>query len=223
LYSNSDLPTDRPYEHREDDPLPRRFINAYAATKAEAEKCLLYSQIPHVIFRPRAIVGSGDPSIMPRLIRLAQRGFLPRFSKADPRTDLTHVTDVARVLVDAAMSRALARQRIYNVSSGEPVRLYAFLKEFFQGVGLPIRFVWLPQAWVRQGVRVLEGPWSRWLPKVEMPMTEMAIDLFTRDQWLNIDALCRDFSYVPRYSGSSLFDQLLTDYQEVVASVQRRF
>ncbi len=215
LYTNPDLKPDRPFEHRESDALPRHFINAYAATKAEAEKRIQFSVQPSVVFRPRGIVGRGDRSIVPRLLRLAKRGVLPRFTDSDPRTDLTHVEDVASLLVDAAERGSSTRAKVYNVSSGEPLHLYSFLEAFMRRMGIAFRFVRIPGEPARFGIRQLERIWLSVLPGVEMPMTEMGVDLFMRDQWLNIDAVRNDYGYTPRYYGESLLEQLARDYAGV--------
>ncbi|MEC7694270.1 MAG: NAD(P)-dependent oxidoreductase, partial [Bacteroidota bacterium] len=53
---------------KEEDPLPKP-INQYAASKREAERVVEASDIPHVILRPRALLGRGDTVILPRIIR----------------------------------------------------------------------------------------------------------------------------------------------------------
>ena len=65
LYFNSS----HRFNIKESDPLPRKFINAYAETKRQAEIELEKSSIPYIIFRPRALTGRGDTVIMPRLIK----------------------------------------------------------------------------------------------------------------------------------------------------------
>ena len=66
---------------RESDPLPSKFINAYAETKRLAEIELEKSDIPYVILRPRALTGRGDTVIMPRLIRAFDEGRLKNHRK----------------------------------------------------------------------------------------------------------------------------------------------
>ena len=47
------------WDLKEEDPLPKP-INQYAASKREAERVVEASEIPHVILRPRALLGRGD-------------------------------------------------------------------------------------------------------------------------------------------------------------------
>ena len=58
---------------KENDALPKKFVNNYAKTKREAEILLQKSNIKYIIIRPRAIIGRGDSVIMPRLLKHIQR------------------------------------------------------------------------------------------------------------------------------------------------------
>ncbi len=73
---------------RENEALPRKFVNAYAHTKRMAELELIQSGLPYVILRPRALTGRGDTVIMPRIITSYKEGKLKIVYKDVNRNDL---------------------------------------------------------------------------------------------------------------------------------------
>src|SRR5690606_3825206 len=70
--------TDR-WNLSESAPLPRKPVNAYAATKRRAEEEVepaFAAGLPVITIRPRAIFGPGDQTILPRLLLANQKGRL---------------------------------------------------------------------------------------------------------------------------------------------------
>lgn len=120
LYFDS---TDR-FNIKESDPLPSKFINAYAETKRLAEIELEKSSIPYIILRPRALTGRGDTVIMPRLIRAFNEGKLKIIGNGENIVDLTSVANVADAIILSIDAPENACNEIYNISNGEPVNLW---------------------------------------------------------------------------------------------------
>lgn len=80
---------------REAAPLPAP-VNHYAATKALAETVVQQSALPEaVLLRPRAVFGPWDNTLMPRLIRVLQRGAVPTPRQGAALVDLTCVENLA--------------------------------------------------------------------------------------------------------------------------------
>ncbi|TNE95913.1 MAG: NAD(P)-dependent oxidoreductase, partial [Bacteroidetes bacterium] len=104
--------------------LPKKFINAYAETKRQAEKELEESGIPYVSLRPRALIGRGDTIIMPRLIRAYDEGKLKIMGDGKNIVDLTAVSNVADALILGLFVEGKGVNQIYNISNGEPVALW---------------------------------------------------------------------------------------------------
>jgi len=109
---------------KESDPLPRKFINAYAETKRLAEIELEKSTIPYIIFRPRALTGRGDTVIMPRLIRAFDEGKLKIIGTGKNIVDLTSVANVVDAIILGLNATSEATNEIYNISNDEPVYLW---------------------------------------------------------------------------------------------------
>ncbi len=130
----------RPFDQfalREDAPLPRRGPGAYAESKREAEARVRRSSVPHVILRPRGIFGPGDTSLLPRLVDALARQRLPQIGTDDTLTDLTEVRDVVRAMEAALGADGPALNRTYNISGGEPIRLWPTIRRIAAALDLP--------------------------------------------------------------------------------------
>lgn len=109
---------------KESDPLPSKFVNAYATTKRLAEIKLENAALPYVILRPRALTGRGDTVIMPRLIRAFDEGKLKIIGDGRNRVDLTSVSNVVDAIILGTKAEGEALNETYNISNGEPVLLW---------------------------------------------------------------------------------------------------
>lgn len=108
----------------EADPVAIKPMNAYAATKGQAERLVLAANAPGfatMVIRPRAIVGPDDKVLLPRVLRLVERGRFPVMRGGSALIELTDVRDAARALLLADQSRAVVAGRPFNISGGRPV------------------------------------------------------------------------------------------------------
>ena len=185
----------------EDAPLPRRFVNAYAASKYAAE-CLLNDAArdgagPQVaILRPRGIFGVGDTALMPRLERVARRGRFPLLRGGRALVDITHVDNVAHAAMLAADAPLAAPAACYNITNGEPCAigdiLSAVLRPLFPGC----RFTPLPYPPLHGAARLMETG-ARLLRLGEPPLTAYGVGLMAFSQTLDISRARRDLGYSP--------------------------
>lgn len=132
---------------REEDPLPAKPANAYAATKRLAEETVrqgMAEGLDAIILRPRGIFGPGDTSILPRLIAANDKGGIPLIRGGTALLDMTYVDNVADGLILAAMAPDSASGRVYNLTNGEPVRLIDALRRLFELLEKPLRLRPLP-------------------------------------------------------------------------------
>jgi nucleoside-diphosphate-sugar epimerase len=121
----------------EDSPFPPRPVNAYAATKRQAEALVRKSAVPSVILRPRAVFGPGDTVLFPRILRAARRGALPRLTRPDgksPLADLIYIENLSHYIERAI---ALDASGAFNLTNNQPVELYPFLDGLLTKIGLP--------------------------------------------------------------------------------------
>lgn len=120
---------------KESDPLPPP-INVYARTKREAERIVQSSEVPHVILRPRALIGRGDTVILPRVIRAHREGKLRRMGTQQNLVDLTPVSNVVDAILLGLDANEQALNRVYNICNGNPVQLWPLLDDIFKRLGL---------------------------------------------------------------------------------------
>jgi nucleoside-diphosphate-sugar epimerase len=187
----------------ERDPLPSRFMNAYAASKHAAEQILADAQrrgLGAITVRPRAIFGPRDTALLPRLLRVASRGWLPLIDGGKAVVDLTYVDNVAEALLAAALAPSGLDGRVYNVTNGEPWTVAALLRTLAAALSLEVRFIRLPFRVAYAAATALEIS-ARLRPGCPEPLlTRNAVDVLARSQTLSIAAARRDLAYSPRVS-----------------------
>jgi len=124
---------------REDDPLPPP-INHYAATKLAAEAIVLRAHaagLPSILLRPRALFGPGDTTIFPRVLRALSTGRMPVVGDGQNAVDVTFIDNAVSAVVCALAAPPSALGQAYNISNGEPVRLWDFLYALAVDLGYP--------------------------------------------------------------------------------------
>ncbi|WP_034272086.1 NAD-dependent epimerase/dehydratase family protein [Actinospica robiniae] len=99
----------------EDHPTEGGHLNAYGATKAQADRAALAAGA--VVLRPRAVYGLGDPHLVPRLLAHQRRGLMPL-----PGKDVTLSLTAVETLADACLAAAAWPTGAYNIVDPEPYR-----------------------------------------------------------------------------------------------------
>jgi nucleoside-diphosphate-sugar epimerase len=134
---------------REDAPLPARYLNDYAETKAAAERLVLAREAS-VVLRPHAIYGPGDTVLVPRILAAYRFGRLLAVGDGKNRISLTHVDNLVlaaeRALVCALGGEGGRRVRgVFNVADAEPTVLDEALRAVLGARGLPARITYVPR------------------------------------------------------------------------------
>lgn len=180
----------------EDAPLPPP-ANHYVSTKWAAENRVRAAPPPEVaILRPRALFGPWDQTLVPRLLRVMEKGAMPLMGGGRIRIDLTYI-DNAVDAVWLALTQPLPRPLVtYNVSNGEPRELLDVLGVMAKEFGLPLRTRRLPWPLVELLARGLELA-ARLSGGKEPPLTRYSAGVLAFSQTLDISALTRDLGYRP--------------------------
>lgn len=205
---------------RESDPLPERFINAYAQTKYAAEQRVLAGAeqgLETVMLRPRALIGRGDTVIMPRLLRAHEAGRLRRVGDGRNQVDLTPVDNVCHSieLALALPSESPALQEAFNISNGDPVNLWDTLKEAFKRLhlsleterGIPFGVAYAMAAAMEASARRKKG-------YPEPPLTRYGVIMISRSQTLNIDKARQLLGYEPQVSVGEAMDHFIAWWRQ---------
>jgi nucleoside-diphosphate-sugar epimerase len=127
-------------------PYPASYLAHYPSTKAAAERRVLAANgadLATVALRPHLIIGPRDPHLVPRIVARARSGRLRIVGSGDNLVSLTHVDNAAEAHLVAAAALepgAACAGRAYFVGNEEPVRLWDWLNEVLEGLGVePVR------------------------------------------------------------------------------------
>lgn len=185
---------------KESDPLPAPF-NAYARTKAEAERLVLAaSDLSPVVLRPRGIYGLGDAALLPRLLRAARRGPLPLLRQGKARIDLTHVDDVVEAILLALHAGPNADGQVFNISGGEVLPITEIAGLACARAGTPLSWRRMPLAPLMLAAGLAEGV-CRLLPDGPEPVvTRYGLALFAFAQSLDLTKAKAHLCWQPRVS-----------------------
>lgn len=187
---------------RETDPLPPVPVNAYAATKKQAEAVVdaaCQRGLAAVTLRPRAIFGPHDQALMPRIMRFAERGWVPLIHGGNALIDVTYLDNVVDALVLCLDAPTQALGRKYNITNGEPMAIGELFRLVFQAMECTYHPRHIPYPLAYAGATFLEALAA--LPFAGEPLlTRYTLGLISKDQTLDIAAARRDLGYRPRVS-----------------------
>lgn len=121
-------------------------ITAYGVSKLEAETvCQLYAnRIPIAILRPPAVYGPRDRDLL-EIFRWVKYGFKPVFGSDEKWLSVIYSPDLARVLVEVALSEKTTGQT-YFAADPTPYRLSDVLNEIAGMFGKRGRNIRLPSS-----------------------------------------------------------------------------
>lgn len=187
---------------RESDPLPSEMINLYAKTKLQAENIIdqhVEIGLPAITLRPQGIFGPRDTAIVPRLIRVAKKGFIPVMND-HIRIDLTYVDNVAEAIFCAINASDQYIGEKYNITNGEPVEQLSTLKNLLERLGYPVNEKRIPmeKAWKIAGG--LEWVYRTFPLKGEPILTRYSVCTLAFTRTLSIEKAKRELHYHPKFS-----------------------
>lgn len=196
-------------------PYPRRYLAAYPATKAEAEKKVLATNgLPvgngHFLLtcalRPHLIWGPGDPHLVPRIVSAASAGRLLQLGTGRNRVDLTYVDNAARAhlqAVDALQPGAWIAGNAYFIGDAESVEIWAWIRDLLTRLRLPPVTRRLPLALayakacelelLHRVLRRLGEPW----------LTRFVVLQLARSHWFSHARAAQDFGYRPEVDSAT--------------------
>jgi len=192
------------YNLKEDAPLPEKFANHYAATKKVAEDKVSAAckdqKIKATIIRPRGIIGAYDQNILPRILHISKRGFMPLLDGGKAQVDITYVDNVVEAMLLILKPGCHQEGKIYNITNDEPIILKDLLSLTLNELGIHIPFKHIPYFTAHLMACGMEAV-CKILPSYpEPPLTAYSAGVFALSQTLNIDAAKNDLGYVPKVS-----------------------
>lgn len=199
-------------------PYADKFLTAYAATKAEAERLVLAANGPRLAtcaLRPHLIWGPGDANLIPRIARKARAGRLFQVGDGRNLVSVSYVENVADAHA-AALARlapgAACAGKAYFVNEPEPVNCWEFVGRVLEVLGLPPIRRRLPWEIAYAAGAVLETA-GRWLrPGWEPPVTRFLALQLSRSHWFRPDAAMRDLGWAPKVDIDEGLRRLAADF-----------
>lgn len=192
--------TDR-FNIKESDAVTGRFANAYAKSKYQAEnivKTLTEGKMEYSILRPRGIIGKGDISILPRVLRVMRKGWFPLLRNGGAQVDLTHVKNVANAAYLAAVRKA-ARGEIFNVSNGQPITVLSLLESLADKTEKKVQFIGINYLFLFSLSKLVELI-AYGLHFPEPMLTSYGVGLLHYSQTLDISKAKSILGYRPEFS-----------------------
>lgn len=179
-------------------PFPKRFASVYSESKKVCEDVTREAagyDLETVIVRPKALFGPGDPSLLPRIVRAARAGRLVQIGAGRNEIDLTYIDNAVDALV-LALEHRNAANRTFLITGDETVRLWPFLRDILQRLGLPHELRRVPfravyaLACLQEARATLSGR--------EPVLTRFGVSLLARTQVCDISLARRELGYQPK-------------------------
>lgn len=202
------------FDVKESDPLPTEFVNAYSKTKREAEVALEKSGIPYVTLRPRALIGRGDTIIMPRLIRAFEEGKLKIIGDGKNIVDLTSLANVADSIELALFVGDAGLNQIYNITNGEPVKLWETIEKVLSMLGHEMNNKKVPYSVVKMLSQIMELK-AKLTNYKEPALTTYGVGILAKSFTMDISKAKLLLGYSPKISTDEAIDEFVSWYREV--------
>jgi len=190
------------FDHRdrldiaEDDPLPKAFVNHYAATKMLAEAAVFASSCPSIVLRPRAIFGPYDQTLLPRLLKVCKKRGLPTFSKRSPLVDITYVENLSQAILLAINAKKECEGKAYNITNGQPRPLCDLVDHLLKQLSIEQKHRFVPYP-LAKGVAVMLEALGHMTGK-EPPLTRYGLGVLKHSQTLSIAKARQELNYHPK-------------------------
>ncbi|MEM7135977.1 MAG: NAD-dependent epimerase/dehydratase family protein [Myxococcota bacterium] len=209
----------------EDQPYPRRFMDAYAESKALAEQEVVQANgdgLRTVVLRACGMYGEADPYHMENVLDAASEGKLT-FRVGAPETVFEHVYVGNVAYAHALATLALARQdepailgKKYFVTDQPADNFFEFMRRFVEPLGYefpsPSRSI---PAWAAMLAGRINETFARAVQpvwKLRPVLTRSSVSVLTNSISIRSTRLFDDLGYAPRYTPEEAFDRVIAYY-----------
>jgi nucleoside-diphosphate-sugar epimerase len=182
-----------------DESFPFAPVSAYGRSKVATAALVTESGVPWTIVEPSITYGPGDTNgMVEKMMRMiARRAFVvPGLGRT--RVQLVYIDDLARIVVDAAESRASQGAR-FICTYREPIRVRDLVQRIASAVGSRIPPVGPPIGLLRAAGRVFEALETLGTFRgAEPPLTREKLQTVSVDRAYRIDRMRRLLGTEPR-------------------------
>lgn len=185
---------------REEQYNPSNSMNNYIKSKIMAEEILKqFDDLYCVTVRPRGLIGSGDPSLVPRLLKANGSIGIPLFKNGKNIVDITCVENVAYALRLCLECNDI-KGEAFNITNGEPREFKEVLELFLSSAGLAPKYLKMPLPLMYFAAFVAEVIYKGLQIQAEPPVTRYTVCTLGYSQTLNIDKAKQKLGYSPGVS-----------------------
>lgn len=187
----------------EAEPLPEKMVNHYATTKLIAEKWVLERNnqgIKTIALRPRAIIGAEDTVIFPRVLEAYKQGKLKIVGSGENVVDLTCVQNVIEAIICCINAPEAAYGEAYNITNGEPVKLWNILNLLLTDLGFAPPTKKVPKKLALWAAGFVEWKTKLLSPQKEPALTKYGIGILADNFTLDISKARKKLHYKPSQS-----------------------
>lgn len=192
----------------ENDPLPAKQLTAYARTKVIAENeisALRDEGFRVMIFRPRAVYGPYDNTIIPRILKMAQKKRFPLIANGEAMTDITYIDNFIDAVRAGLTAPEDAWNEVYNISNGEPIKIRDWFAQVLDVFNRPFNPKNVPEAMARTVAGLMEFlsllPFGGKKPS----MTRFSVGYMAKTMTLSIENAKTKLNYNPGISNKEGF------------------
>ena len=186
---------------------PIKFPNFYAKSKFIAENILLDSGIPYIIFRPRAIVGKTDNTLLPRLMETYHSGKLRIIGNGKNIADFTSMKNLQLAIELAINAPEVAWNHIYNITNGDPANVYSIINSLLEAFSLNSVSQKVPVKLAKFAAIFSEAVSK--IKQKEPLISRYQIELLSQNFTLDINKSIELLKYKPIQSNSEMIQELI--------------
>ncbi len=200
-----------------EDFLPSRFVNFYAQTKYEAEKLILQAYkdgLETLSLRPRAIIGGGDTTIMPRILKAQNEGKLKIIGTGNNIVDVSSVANVVSAVILSINANKEALGQNYNITNGKPIKLWDLIEKVLEKLDLKMSRQKIPFE-VGYGIAKLLETKAKFSKDYKEPvLTCYGIGILAKSMTMNIDKAKKLLGYIPHQTTDETIDEFINWWKQ---------
>ncbi len=174
-------------------------LNYYIQSKIMSEDIIKeYNEkgLYTVVIRPRGLIGIGDTSLIPRILKANDKIGIPLFNGGTNYVDITCVENVAYAL-SLCIKAADIDGQVFNISNGEPMEFKNILEMFLKSINKEAKYLKLPFGLVYGIAGFLEWIYKTFNKKGEPTLTKYTVCTLAFSQTLDISKAKEKLGYKP--------------------------
>ena len=160
------------------------------------------------------MIGRGDTIIMPRLIRAFEEGKLKIIGDGKNIVDLTSLANVADSIELALFVGDAGLNQIYNITNGEPVKLWETVEKVLSLLGYEMNKKKVPYQMVKLISQIMELK-AKLTNYQEPALTTYGVGVLAKSFTMDISKAKTLLGYSPKVSTDEAIEEFVSWYREV--------